>query len=186
MPTPAAQRGMDAIRQRWPTARPSFGVNCRNIAGTNTRSQHAYGNAIDTFGPGNALEEIYQYFNAARASMSVNTVCYRGRGGCTTPHNDHVHVDFYPKMSGPCGQGTASGVVPGNEPTSAEPTGLGELLGVPGLSAAIPNAIEHEVVEKLTRGVVGLLGLVFLAVVAVVAVVAMVSASSKAAGGGTG
>lgn len=118
MPTPAASRAMGTIRQRWPAAKPGYGIVCRNIAGTSSRSQHAYGNAIDIFGPGGTLESIYQYFSGNRGVFSVNTLCYRGRGGCTTGHYDHVHVDFHPKMAGPCGQGAATSGV------SVQPAGF--------------------------------------------------------------
>lgn len=109
MPTRPALVAIDTIKRTWPGVRIDSSVVCRNISGTGTRSQHSYGNALDLFGPGNQLEAIYQYFNRARADYSVKTLCYRGRGGCSTGHYDHVHIDFHPAMTGPCGQGTSTG-----------------------------------------------------------------------------
>jgi hypothetical protein len=78
---------------------------CTKIAGTDTWSQHAWGNAIDYVGSPAELERLFQW---ARLQLGVGTVCYRGRGGCTTAHDDHIHIDMLPRFGGtpPCAKGT--------------------------------------------------------------------------------
>lgn len=79
----------------------------RPIAGTNTPSEHSYGNAIDIFGSPEAMKRFAARLNTERAQYSIATLCYDGEGSpgydhCTTPHTDHIHVDFSPRC-GPAG-----------------------------------------------------------------------------------
>lgn len=110
MATAPARRVSFLVQREFPDARVDSNVVCRTIAGTTSWSQHAWGNALDIFGPPDALERIYRGLAADRARYDVRTLCYRGRGGCTTPHDDHVHVDFNPKGTGtpPCAGGSDS------------------------------------------------------------------------------
>jgi hypothetical protein len=83
-------------------------VVVRPISGTNQPSQHSFGNAIDYYptDPKQAadarrgikvesLERLYQYL---QGHSLARVVCYYKRGGCTTAHLDHVHVDATPKI----------------------------------------------------------------------------------------
>lgn len=85
--------------------------SCRSIAGTNPPrwSQHAYDNAADLFGSAADLERAFRFLDGRRATLNIYELCYRGRGGCTTPHNDHLHVSAHPKGTGtpPCAGGTS-------------------------------------------------------------------------------
>lgn len=85
----------------------------RPIAGTNRPSQHSFGNAEDWYpsDPGEAdraqrkekvpsLELLFQFLSKAKAdgSLPIATLCYYNRGGCTTDHRDHLHVDGDPPV----------------------------------------------------------------------------------------
>ena len=80
----------------------------RNIAGTNTPSQHSYGNAIDWHGKQGKLDPVMQeladYLVANANKYNIANVIYnhqiwsspgswRSYGG-RHKHEDHVHVDF--------------------------------------------------------------------------------------------
>lgn len=80
-------------------------VVVRKILNSSSWSQHSYGNATDYYGPADELERLYWFL---KANPVARTVCYDGKGGCTSPHTDHLHVDARPKFSGdPTGGGTA-------------------------------------------------------------------------------
>lgn len=82
----------------------------RNIAGTETLSQHAYCNAVDTFASQSELEDIF-YFGAANAeAFSIRLLIFHDmqfyRPSSTSGgsfgrysgiyHAAHVHADFWP------------------------------------------------------------------------------------------
>lgn len=94
--------------QHYRGLRYDTGIACRKIEGSNAWSQHAHGNAVDVFGPGETLEALYLASLSRKGPLGIRTICYRGRGGCEDPHLDHVHVDFHPKQTGTpaCAGGT--------------------------------------------------------------------------------
>jgi hypothetical protein len=89
-------------------------VTVRNIAGSSRPSQHSYGNASDWYPSSSdqaaaakrgervaSLESLYDFLARSKANgtLPVKTLCYYRRGGCTTDHLDHVHVDGDPSVS---------------------------------------------------------------------------------------
>jgi len=80
----------------------------RNIGGTNIKSQHAFGNAIDWHGKKGTndpvMQELADYLVDNASKYNIANVIYNRRAwslnsGWTTyhgqsPHTDHVHVDF--------------------------------------------------------------------------------------------
>lgn len=115
--TPAIKQIQAAIVDAGFNVRGSPVVVKRKIAKTNLWSQHSYGNAIDYYGTGSELERLYQALSAAKSSgqLPVATLCYNRRGGCTTAHTDHLHVDGKPHYKGTPGTSAAgpSGAEPG-------------------------------------------------------------------------
>ena len=110
-PQPAPRALWDIIHANFPQARFDGIYNPRNIAGTNTRSLHAEGRALDIgLSVGNPTEKtigdsLFQIFvdTAAQAgfqeiiwnrqiwsSAHPNIHHYTGQN----PHTDHVHVGF--------------------------------------------------------------------------------------------
>lgn len=108
--TPTLATIVQAVNAAVPGLRVEVSA-CRSIAGTNPPrwSQHAFDNAADLFGPAADLERAYRFLAANRGRLGVDELCYRGRGGCTTAHNDHVHVSGHPKGTGnpPCASGSS-------------------------------------------------------------------------------
>ena len=86
----------------------------RKIKNTNLWSQHSYGNAIDYYGTPGAMENLYQALLLAKkgGQLPVATLCYKGRGGCTTAHNTHVHVDGSPHQTGAPGDRSSGSPIP--------------------------------------------------------------------------
>ncbi len=100
---------------------------CRSVAGSTTPSQHSYGNADDLFPKQhlNQADARSRIFHAVIYQATHKTIANRGirlkvnlainhdallqwtpwggvqhYGGLT---GDHVHVDYQPQYSGPCG-----------------------------------------------------------------------------------
>ena len=95
--TPSAAALRTFIRSGWPNLRIDDGIACRKIAGSDRWSQHAYGNALDMYGTTAELEDLYQ---ALQLIPTATEICYNHRGGCTTPHTDHLHVAALPRLRG--------------------------------------------------------------------------------------
>jgi hypothetical protein len=98
----------DRVRARWAASADSWGVfNCRNIAGTHTPSQHAWGNAWDihphSMGVGDA---IARFLRESRNRDVVAQVLWR-----VPDHYDHIHVSGRPMKVGkpPCMGGAGPG-----------------------------------------------------------------------------
>lgn len=76
-------------------------VKKRKIAGSDKWSEHTYGNALDVFADTETMARIALALNENRRQLKIATLCFDGPGGpydgCTTPHNDHIHVSFTPK-----------------------------------------------------------------------------------------
>jgi len=109
--TPAAGRFWGALMNTFGPRINSVGnVSVRPIAGTNTLSQHAYGNALDISASPETMAQIWAWAISNAGVFSVRLVIYNrkqwtrsGIGPYTStsnPHTDHVHVDFYPQYGG--------------------------------------------------------------------------------------
>lgn len=83
----------------------------RPIAGRSKPSQHSFGNALDYYPSSSdeaerakrgervpSLESLYQWLWQRRDTLPIATLCYYRRGGCTTDHLDHLHVDGDPHV----------------------------------------------------------------------------------------
>lgn len=82
----------------------------RDIADSTTKSQHAYGNAIDWHGKTpEIMQKLADYFVTNATKLNVENVIYNYKiwnsprgwhdydtSGGKSPHTDHVHVDFTP------------------------------------------------------------------------------------------
>lgn len=86
--------------------------NCRYIAGSNTLSQHAYGNAVDVSAPTMAeMRGIAGWVVAHGEELSpkhvivADSIWTHGSGWSHYggDYHWHVHVDCDPNFSGPCG-----------------------------------------------------------------------------------
>jgi hypothetical protein len=85
---------------------------CKTIVGTNTRSQHSYGNAVD-FGSATMaqLHIIADWIVAHHTEYDIQTVIVDQQVWNPVDHwhaytgerHHHVHADFIPSYSGPCG-----------------------------------------------------------------------------------
>jgi hypothetical protein len=95
-------RAFDHIRAKFGNY-TIYGYSNRNIGGTNTKSDHAYGKALDIMG---AKQNIADYFATGpghRMFGIENTIYNRRihnqRGwhayNGSSPHTDHVHIDQY-------------------------------------------------------------------------------------------
>jgi hypothetical protein len=93
------------------------GYSFRDIAGTNTLSDHAKGLAIDVMGSVKG-QQIANWVTQNAARLGVTYVIWsrhiwdsRNNKGWTNysgvnPHTDHVHISFYPEGSGTVAEGT--------------------------------------------------------------------------------
>jgi hypothetical protein len=103
MITPGLKRIRDEVYQRYSVSFATgvlkdLGVyNRRNIAGTNTWSQHAWGNAFDIGGNVAVLDQVYVWLRNVRSagSLPVGTILWRVKD-----HYDHIHVEAIPKQKG--------------------------------------------------------------------------------------
>ena len=85
---------------------------CKYIAGSGTRSQHSYGNAVDVFFDTIAHQEqvanaVVANANLLRPYHVISTGRIWTKGGGWKPYggvyHSHLHVDFDPQQSGYCG-----------------------------------------------------------------------------------
>ena len=70
----------------------------RNIAGTNTRSQHSYCNAVDFMCSGELHRQVAFFIDANRGPLSIHWL--GADPYFPSPlgdHWSHVHADFYPQ-----------------------------------------------------------------------------------------
>jgi hypothetical protein len=111
--TAAAANYMAVIKKNFPQITGYGTIAVRNIAGTNTWSQHAYGNAIDVMtGASTAMRQAVAFFsNQYRRILSIAHLLadpwFRSPLG---DHYNHVHADFFPQYGGtPPGQPYRSG-----------------------------------------------------------------------------
>jgi hypothetical protein len=85
---------------------------CKDVAGSSTPSQHSYGNAVDFFFASlNDQDQVALWVVANADALNVehaisrNRIWTRGEGWhtYTGDYHSHLHVDFNPQFSGPCG-----------------------------------------------------------------------------------
>jgi hypothetical protein len=111
--TAAAANYMAVIKKNFPQISGYGTIAIRNIAGTNTWSQHAYGNAIDVMtGASAALRQAVAFFsNQYRRMLSIaHLLADPWFASPRGDHYNHVHADFFPQYGGtPPGQPYRSG-----------------------------------------------------------------------------
>lgn len=112
--TPTARAYYGAIQTLFHPPIMSTGRSVRKIIGTNTWSQHAYGNALDitnsfASGPDTFKQTIANFLaKMGEIRRDIHYIAYNQRGwvpygwtaGVTSPHTNHVHADFFPQYSG--------------------------------------------------------------------------------------
>lgn len=114
MPTPAILAIQSAVTDAGIPVTGKPVVVKRKIKNTSLWSQHSYGNAIDYYGTPGAMENLYQSLLLAKKNggLPVATLCYNNRGGCTTSHKTHVHVDGSPHQTGTPGDRSSGSPIP--------------------------------------------------------------------------
>lgn len=136
------------------------GYSNRNIGGTNTKSDHAYGKALDLMG---AKQDVANYFatGAGHGRFRIENTIYNRRihnaqgwhaYTGSSPHTDHVHIDTYDT-----GGVLRSGALAANRSGKPERVlspgqtkafdGLVALLSKGGMSAP-----ERDLLTRVTRG----------------------------------
>lgn len=106
-----ADRAWSYGKAEYPDCRFLGAYVCKRIAGTNTMSQHSYGNAVD-FGR-DSMSELYDlaYYLLGVPELDLQHLIVDDRiwtRGVGWSHyggdrHYHVHVDFTPQYSGGCG-----------------------------------------------------------------------------------
>lgn len=103
---------------RFPGIRIAGIYTCRTILGTNTLSQHAYGNAVDLVGTTALMDQVaqWQYGMARRGFLPLAQLIWRGHewfhGGTVYDHYNHIHDTGSPMYSGGCFRPSYSRSVP--------------------------------------------------------------------------
>jgi hypothetical protein len=113
--------GNDKADLFWSTIKAEFGgysprfagaYVCKQVSGSSTLSQHSYGNAVDIFFNTLAHQEAVANWVVAHAdelsiehAISGDRIWTRGIGWhyYAGDKHYHLHVDFTPSYSGPCG-----------------------------------------------------------------------------------
>lgn len=94
------------VAEAWPGITQVNGQSkVRDIAGTDTVSEHVFGNALDIYGSRKAMSTLAAHLNQNKQQLGVRIVCYDGGPGpsydkCTTEHLDHIHTDMVPNCAG--------------------------------------------------------------------------------------
>lgn len=85
---------------------------CKNVAGSSVPSQHSYGNAVDFFFDTLLHQDVVAAYMVAHATeLHIHTVISRdliwtradGWHAYSGEYHSHLHCDFDPQYSGPCG-----------------------------------------------------------------------------------
>lgn len=95
--TPAAQKCIAWVFARFGPM-PIGVCAVRNIAGTNTPSQHSWCNAVDFMVSGQKHRDVAFFINANRSALSIHWL--GADPYFPSPlgnHYNHVHADFYPQ-----------------------------------------------------------------------------------------
>ncbi len=169
------------------------GQSIRPIAGTNTPSEHSYGNALDVYGTPEALAYWADYFHKTRGEWDIKVVCYdpgigRKYDHCTTKHTTHLHIDFGPHCGGTVSaSGSADELV-----TRCNTYQGGGTVAPGGASTGLLGGILQPITDLFNRAAIITVGAV-IGVVAVVLIVkdtaagkAAIGAVTSAATGGAG
>lgn len=100
-----------AVKAKFPDANIGGTYVCRNVAGSSTPSQHAWGNAVDitrSSTPRMAALSAWAVAQARAGRLPIAQVLWWGKdqlhGGTVGGHRDHVHLTGSPQMTGipPC------------------------------------------------------------------------------------
>lgn len=101
-----------AVKAEFPNVTFLGSYVCKTIVGTSTRSQHSYGNAVDIgAGSMDQLHKIADWIVARHRELDIQTVIVdrqvwtpaEGWHQYSGERHFHVHADFIPSLSGPCG-----------------------------------------------------------------------------------
>ena len=95
MITEPCRLAREELFERFPTVVDGGYYNRRKIAGTNTWSQHSWGNATDLFGPRATLDSVAKYCRQEKTRLNIRNLLWWVRD-----HYDHIHLDFNPKQAG--------------------------------------------------------------------------------------
>lgn len=98
---PEIQRAWLELQARWPSTTNMGTHVVRNIAGTNTLSQHSFGDAADIGGPAGQLEDQASWLARKADELGLTEIIFRNSiwtddegwhpyGGI--PHVSHVHI----------------------------------------------------------------------------------------------
>ena len=93
--TPACRTFRSEVFDRYPLVTDLGYYNRRKIAGTQTWSQHAWGNAQDLGGDIQRLDLVAIWLDANRSRLKIRTLLWR-----VANHYDHIHIAFNPKQTG--------------------------------------------------------------------------------------
>lgn len=102
---------------------------CKLIEGTNTPSQHAWGNAIDVGGSTSTLDQVARRARSAALRPYVSQVLWQ-----VPDHYGHVHISGRPYREGtpPCMTPGGGGEGPGGTSPGGERTGRSAPVPKPG------------------------------------------------------
>lgn len=128
------------VSDRWGNRVTSWGVFvCRNISGTSTPSQHAWGNAWDIHASTGLLDVIARFLRSERMEPWVYQVLWR-----VADHYDHIHVDGRPYQHGvpPC-MGNGGGQRDGHARRRVPLPEVGELISAESWVPAAWAAARH-------------------------------------------
>jgi hypothetical protein len=114
--TPAIRQVIRRLDRRFGVRIASAGVFvCRNIAGSSSPSQHAWGNAVDVVGSRTALDAVARFARSQTMRRYVSQVLWQ-----VPDHYGHVHISGRPYR-----EGTPPCMTPGGGPEGPGGTGPG-------------------------------------------------------------
>lgn len=105
------------VFKQFPTTHSGGDYVVKKIKGTNTWSQHSWGNALDIMVPDlRTGDKVASWLTINRARFGTGTMLWRVKD-----HYDHVHIEGLPKMTGnpPAAGGRQPAPSPGASPGSA-------------------------------------------------------------------
>lgn len=98
---PEIQRTWDELQARWPSTTNMGTHVVRNIAGTNTLSQHSFGDAIDIGGSPGQLEDEANWLRRKADELGLTELIYQTSIWTPSegwhpysgiPHTNHIHI----------------------------------------------------------------------------------------------
>jgi hypothetical protein len=85
-----SERVLNAVTSRFPQVSSGGIFNARNIRGTNTPSEHAYGAAVDLMVPNLAIgDEVYDWLSQHSDRFGFSNILWR-----QPDHYNHLHVGY--------------------------------------------------------------------------------------------